>query len=100
MMTTNRGVIRKFDRSGTLPYACSGTMTTKSRSTLRTSGTKRGSTKPADARAAAGWAALSQGRWDAAKSAFADALVHDESPESLEVAELGGVVARRCGHGV
>jgi LuxR family transcriptional regulator, maltose regulon positive regulatory protein len=35
-------------------------------------------------RAGAGWAALSQGRWDAARSAFADALAHDESPESLE----------------
>ena len=46
--------------------------------------TKHGSKRPAGVRGAAGWAALSQGRWDAARSAFADALAHGESPESLE----------------
>jgi DNA-binding NarL/FixJ family response regulator len=33
---------------------------------------------------ARGWAALARGRWDAARTAFADALKDDESPEILE----------------
>ncbi len=35
-------------------------------------------------RAGPGWTALAQGRWEAARTAFADALTHEESPEYLE----------------
>jgi len=31
-----------------------------------------------------GWAALAEGRWEAARSAFADALEREQTPESLE----------------
>jgi LuxR family maltose regulon positive regulatory protein len=39
---------------------------------------------PTRLHAAAGWTALAQGRWEAARVAFADALADDELPESLE----------------
>jgi hypothetical protein len=34
--------------------------------------------------ASPGWTALAQGRWEAARTAFANALKDDESPETLE----------------
>jgi LuxR family maltose regulon positive regulatory protein len=57
-------------------------MAAKSESSLRKLGTK--SAQKSAARAAPGWTALAQGRWEAARAAFADALDHEESPESLE----------------
>jgi tetratricopeptide (TPR) repeat protein len=58
-------------------------MAPKPRSALRKSARGSARRKPA-ARVAPGWTALTQGRWEAARSAFADALEQEETPESLE----------------
>lgn len=70
--------------SSTLPYAGGGAMAAKSRSPLRTSETKGERANPAGGPAAAGWAALAEGRWAAARTAFADALQNEDSPEAFE----------------
>ena len=56
-------------------------MAPRSRTAPRTPTGKSGL---AGVRSAPGWNALAQGRWEAARTAFADALRHEESPESLE----------------
>jgi ATP/maltotriose-dependent transcriptional regulator MalT len=59
-------------------------MAAKSRPTLRKSRRKHAPTTRAPSSSAPGWVALAQGQWEAARTAFADALKHEESPESLE----------------
>ena len=71
-------------QSVTLPYPWGRTMAARSRAASRKSKTKGEPHAHPRVQPAPGWTALAQGRWEAARTAFADALKDDESPETLE----------------
>jgi DNA-binding NarL/FixJ family response regulator len=70
---------------GELPYPWRSTMAARLRAASRKSKTKGNPNAPSRVQPpAAGWAALADGRWEAARTAFANALKDEESPETLE----------------